>query len=393
MPPRTNRVNVFFSPYRYIDQSLKTRTRKKRTSGNEVKYKITSNSDISKKSLKQLLAHIETKQALTEYLAKYTMDSLKDSFQIAVTFSKQTITNIPNLSADLRNHDHEEADTLLVLHAIDVAKTNPFNECVVVSPDTDVFLLLLHYYEVLPLAILFRTGRGDAERDISIKQCYESISCKKAKAILGFHVFTGCDQIGRFSGKGKLTWWKEFLKSDDAILTALTQLGNGEQLPSLITLEDIERFVVNTYAKNKDSGLTTLPQVRWYLFSKCQCDAASLPPTMSALKFKIFRSHYVCMVLKRAHLPYQQLPNPENYGWELNGDSLDPIMTDNLPAPIALIELSMCSCKTGCKTGRCRCLKHDLVCTDMCKCKNCENDGSDNSDDEFESVDSDIEDV
>ena len=99
------------------------------------------------------------------------------------------------------------------------------------------------------------------------------------------------------------------------------------------------------------------------------------------------------MVLKRDHLSYQQLPNPENYGWELNSDSLDPIMTDNLPTPIGLIELRMCSCKTGCKTRRCKCLKHDLVCTDMCKCKNCENDGSNNSDDEFESVDSDIEDV
>jgi len=197
--------------YRYIGQSLKARTRKKRTSGNEIKYKITSNSDISKKSLKQLLAHIETKQALTEYLAEYTMDSLQDSFQIAVTFSKQTITNIDELSTDLQNHDHEEADTLLVLHAIGVTKMNPFSECVVVSPDTDVFLLLLYYYELIPHATLFRTGRGDAERDISLQQCFENLGLKKSKAVLGFHVLTGCDQIGRFSGKAKLTWWKEFL--------------------------------------------------------------------------------------------------------------------------------------------------------------------------------------
>ena len=262
------------------------------------------------------------------------------------------------------------------MHAIDVAKTNPFNGCVLDSPDTDVFLLLLHYYEVLPPAILFRTGRGDAERDISIQQCYESIGCKKVKAILGFHVFTENDQIARSSGKAKLTTWKEFLKSDDAVLTGLTQLDNGEQLPNLITLENIERFVVNTYAKNKDFVLTTLPQLRRYLFSKCQCDAASLPATMRALKFKIFRSHYVCIVLKSFHLPCQQLPNPENYGWELNRDSLDPIMTDNLPGPFAFIELSMWSCKTGCKTRRCKCLKYDLVCTDMSKCKNCENNSS-----------------
>ena len=118
-------LHIFFSFCMYSGQSLKKRTRKKRTSGSEVKYKITSNFELGKKSLKQLLAHIETKQALTKYLAEYTMDSLKDSSKIAVTFSKQTITNILEFYTNLRNHDHEEADTLLVLHAIDVAKTNP----------------------------------------------------------------------------------------------------------------------------------------------------------------------------------------------------------------------------------------------------------------------------
>ena len=93
------------------------------------------------------------------------------------------------------------------------------------------------------------------------------------------------------------------------------------------------------------------------------------------------------MVLKHSHLPFQYLPDAINYGWEQNEMSLDPIMTDNLPTPIALIELSMCKCQTGCKTKRCKCLKNDLVCTDMCKWKDCKNDGidyddSDKSDDE-----------
>lgn len=48
-------------------------------------------------------------------------------------------------------------------------------------------------------------------------------------------------------------------------------------------------------------------------------------------------------------------------------------MTDNLPAPIALNELSVCSCEGGCTTKRCKCLKNNLVCTDMCKCEGCKN--------------------
>ena len=90
------------------------------------------------------------------------------------------------------------------------------------------------------------------------------------------------------------------------------------------------------------------------------------------------------MVLKRSHLSKQNLPSPEGYGWELNGTCLDPIMTDNLPAPLALIELSVCSCKGDCSTRRCKCFKNALVCTDMCKCQECKNN------DTFEDVDQEI---
>ena len=37
---------------------------------------------------------------------------------------------------ELENHDLEEADTLLILHAIDVARKDIFTECYVYSPDT-----------------------------------------------------------------------------------------------------------------------------------------------------------------------------------------------------------------------------------------------------------------
>ena len=68
-----------------------------------------------------------------------------------------------------------------------------------------------------------------------------------AQAILGFHVLTGCDQIGRFSGKTKLSWWKSFLKADNNILIALSQLGTDENLSDLVTLSTLGCFVVNTY--------------------------------------------------------------------------------------------------------------------------------------------------
>ena len=36
------------------------------------------------------------------------------------------------------------------------------------------------------------------------------------------------------------------------------------------------------------------------------------------------------------------------------------------------MELISCGCKTG-QTSRCRCRKNELLCTEMCRCKDCEN--------------------
>ena len=111
---------------------------------------------------------------------------------------------------------------------------------------------------------------------------------------MGFHVLTGCDQIGRFSGKSKSSWWREFLKFNEDALIALAKLGDEEVLPSLSTLDNIERFVVAVYGeKKKSENIEMLAQLHWYFFSIFQSDAAQLPPTMSALKYKIFCSHFV----------------------------------------------------------------------------------------------------
>lgn len=378
---------------RYIHGSLKARTRNHRTSGKEVRYKVRDETNLVNVSMKSFLSHIETKQELTIFLANKVIQHLfKIGIPFVITFDTKSVTNIDNLSINMDLHDHEEADTLLVLHAIEVAQRSPFTECVIYSPDTDVFLLLVHYYPKLPPATKFQTGRGNDSRLIDIGNCFEAIGPLRASAVLGFHTFTGCDQTGKFCGKSKSSCWKVFTKCDDTQLEALAALGSSEPLPSLQTLEALEAFVVQLYSGNNcPEHIATLPQLRWYMYSKFQTQTEKLPPTMSALKYKIFRCHFITMVLKRSHVAFQHLPLPESFGWERTDDALTPIMTDSLPAPIALIELSTCSCKSSCKTKRCRCKKYGLVCTDMCKCKNCQNNGESDDDFEIDSNDEDLE--
>ena len=67
----------------------------------------------------------------------------------------------------------------------------------ILSPDTDVFLILIACYESLPFVTYF---------SIEAASYVGVLDVKLSAAILGFHVFLGCDQSGRFSGKTKLSW-------------------------------------------------------------------------------------------------------------------------------------------------------------------------------------------
>ena len=121
----------------------------------------------------------------------------------------------------MKTHDHEKADTLLTLHCFDIARRDPFTTCTVYSPDTDVFLLLIHFYSSLPQSLLFHPGKGKVARKIDIGSSYEGIGPGHAQALLGFHVFTGCDQTGSFSKKSKTFWWKKSQTADKNTLDTL----------------------------------------------------------------------------------------------------------------------------------------------------------------------------
>ena len=120
------------------------------------------------------------------------------------------------------------------------------------------------------------------------------------------------------------------------------------------------------------NSIQRIPQRRWYIFSKLQCESSNLPPTTAALKYNIYRYHYVTLVLRRPLSTIQNLPSPWNYG--CHGEAYLPILTDELLASISLTEMSMYSCKTKCGTNRCKFRKNASRCTDMCKCVDCEND-------------------
>ena len=64
---------------RYKMESLKSRTRAKRTSGKAVRYQVIDSTNIYSITVKQFLSHGLTKRDLTVYLSKYLKDYFEDS--------------------------------------------------------------------------------------------------------------------------------------------------------------------------------------------------------------------------------------------------------------------------------------------------------------------------
>ena len=71
---------------------------------------------------------------------------------------------VSNRSIESLNSTQEEADTRMLLHLTHADRENSESAIIVRSPDTDVFLLLLHYCMDIKSIVLFDTGSGDKRR-------------------------------------------------------------------------------------------------------------------------------------------------------------------------------------------------------------------------------------
>ena len=92
------------------------------------------------------------------------------------------------------------------------------------------------------------------------------------------------------------------------------------------------------------------------MFSKYQYEGDKLTPTKHALLHTMCSFTYMARVWRSSHISKPIFPDPCNFGWKLSEDtenSYEPIMTDQKPAPVSVVELGFCRCKHGCDTKRC----------------------------------------
>ena len=205
MGAKFERIDVTFD--RYQQDSIKTGTRMKCTSGSRPIRRVIENQHVPlPDNWKSFLSLGANKANLAEFLSQQLMTNAVSisptTLVVAGGFAQ--ITDVkssdPEMDTSPLAANHEEADTRLVLHCV-----NTYAETVVVLVrDTDVLVLLAAHFDKMPCTQLWmKTETLQKPKYIPIHILHQELPPRQAETLLSFHAITGCDSVSQLAGHGK----------------------------------------------------------------------------------------------------------------------------------------------------------------------------------------------
>jgi hypothetical protein len=270
-----------------------------------------------------------------------------------------TCHRVPELTCD-----HEEADTRLLFHAKHASAQ--YSRIVILSPDTDVFLLAVSHVHQLHCE-LFQHVTGSKERTFAISKLKAVYTPSMCSALIGLHCFTGCDSVSAFRGKGKIKA-QSLLEKHPEFVDCFASLG-VDWVVSQDLLCELERFVCLLYGYPTQ---TSINDVRYQVFKGKSSSEAAMPPNQDCLIQHSQRAGYQAAIHRRCLDSLIEAPSPVEHGWILQDDQLAFRWMTMPPVPATITDFVHCNCKmTSCKDGRCSCKRANLPCTDLCGCCDC----------------------
>ena len=133
----------------------------------------------------------------------------------------------------------------MICLGVDATNRNSMDsEMTFFSPDTDVLVLIIANYHLLPEKTSISMTSGTLE----IKPIWNALGPDRAKALPAFHAFTGADSTGRFARIGKTRWFKLFMEADDGIVGALSMLGCDNDVTEKSLQLTLSSFVCAAYS-------------------------------------------------------------------------------------------------------------------------------------------------
>ena len=110
----------------------------------------------------------------------------------------------------------EEADTRMFLHPAHASQQR--HETIVIKfPDADVGGFAVYYIRQLSGSPILATGRGNKRRLIDISGIFQKYGENTSEVLPDLHAFTGCESVSAFSGKGKQSAIRSYLKMKGSV--------------------------------------------------------------------------------------------------------------------------------------------------------------------------------
>ena len=265
---------------------------------------------------------------------------------------------------------HEEADTIIAQHAIFSCKAGETVH--VIADDTDIFVLLTHFYYVEKCAHpLFMISPVKDRPNIDIRLTSQK-NADIAFDLLAIHGISGADTVAPLHGIGKGTAIKTARKKGKR----LSHIGDEDAALDTVLREATE-FIVACYGKSAGDA-TTLTECRIRMWkSKMASNATApklqaLPPTSEAFLENIKRCHFQVSIWKSSLSGTPNAMDAVGYGWEKNNSGyLAPTTVAHgvKIVPESILKLIKCGCQSlACSSSQCRCVGANLPCTIFCSC-------------------------
>ena len=206
---------------------------------------------------------------------------------------------------------HEEADVIIIQQAVALANAGSKYVCIVCD-DTDVFLLLLHFYLILSLSCQMTMEATSSQR--TVVDIGKTVGKHKAiiPNLLAGHAITGCDTVPCMFRIGKISGLK-VLNDGYSLVSLGNQRANFEEV-----LQECTSFVAACY---DCKGASAMSEVRLQVWNTKVSNAKtsmpklkSLPPTTEAFRENVKRAHLQACIWRCALDTDPPRLDPTKYG-------------------------------------------------------------------------------
>ncbi|KAJ8398451.1 hypothetical protein AAFF_G00427060 [Aldrovandia affinis] len=218
------------------------------------------------------------------------------------------------------------------------------------APD---LLILLIYHANLKSHNLFFTPEPKKStkkpRVWNIKAVNQQLGPSVCTHILFIHAIAGCDTTSRLYGIGKGAPLKKFTTSSEFREQATVFDTQSASTAEVVSAG--ENALLCLYNGKPGEGLDSLRHKRFcekVATSTSHVQPQSLPPTSAAAKYHSLRVYYQVQQWKGT---VDELL-PQEWGWKESDGGLVPVQTDLPPAPLELLRVIRCTCKTDCSSLR-----------------------------------------